>query len=397
MGKILEPNIKVEDIKIEADSDSEYSVNRMINEWGHAIPLVKIGDYVLQIGEVISCHVYLKLNELPSFEIQVRDDSYKIREALKKQIDKCVIFFGFRDWYVKFNGLITNVNSDSGELDLFMNGIFYQEPLYITKQKLWKETSVIDIIQDICTETKLGLFTFDNNDLNYVPDVVINPNKNNLNFTKELINRYTNNIFCYDTYGYLHIGDIESILKQPVDKYTISPKTGESIPETDFVFHTRKVNDYDEEKDDLKIYADYYTIGTNFSLSQLLTSTKYSLLFDDSTVQDLKTDSEIGYGEKTENTFIGFSKHKFPFYTERVNKLLCGNLIKLKLRQVMYEIVPFSLVNLELYLPSSAELGKEPRLDEEHSGKHMVIGYSYDYDKQDDEPQNHIEQTLYLI
>lgn len=397
MGKILEPNIEIDDIQIEADDNSEYSVNRIIDEWGHSIPIIKIGDYVLQIGELESCYVHVKLNELPSFEMVINDLSFKIRESLKNEIDKCIIFFGFRNWYVKFNGIITEINSNSGEISLYIKGIFYQEPLYINKQKLWKETSIIDIIKDVCVETKLGLNTFDNTDLNFIPDIVINPSKNNLEFVDNLLKRYTNNIYCYDTFGYLHIGDIETMKKQPVDKYTISPKTGELINETDITFLTRKINDYDEEKDDLKIYVDYYTVDSNFSLSQLLTNKKYTVFDDTNNSKELISDNNIGYGEKTFNTFSGFINHKFPSYKDRINKLLCGNLIKLKLRQVMYEIIPFTIVNLEMYLPSSGELGKGPRLDEEHSGKHIVIGYDYVYDKQTDDSQNYIEQILYLL
>lgn len=397
MGKILEPNIKVPDIVIEADENSEYSVDRILNNWGSSIPIIQIGDYVLKIVETISCHINIKINSIPSFDIVVVDTNYKIREALKKELDKCIIFFGFRDWYVKFNGLITEVQSGSGESKIFMKGIFYQEPLYLNKQKLWKDTSVIDIIKDICTETKLGLFTFDNNDLNYTPDIVINPNTSNIEFTKELLARYTNNIWCYDTFGYLHIGDIETIFKQPIDKYTISYENGEQIQPKDIVFRTRKLADADKDTD--KIYVDYYTVNTNFSLSHLLTSTKYDVFFDDESTSELKTDENIGYGDKSDNSFVGFSKHKFPFYTERVNKLLCGNLIKLKLRNVMYEIVPFTVVNLELNLPSTTDLGitSGTRLDEEHSGKHIVIGYSYDYDKKNNSEQNNITQSLYLL
>lgn len=398
MAVIIEPSIKVDDIKFEADTDNEYGAGRLINEWGRSIPLVKIGDYVLQIGEILECHITVGINTLPTFTISVNDNGYKIREMLKRQIDKCVIFFGFQDWYVKFNGIITDINSDSGDTDLYLTGNFYQEPLYLSKQFIWKEKSVVDILKDICTETKMGLFTFDNQDLNYVPDVVINPNQSNYDFTKVLLRRYTNNIWCYDTYGYLHIGNIPDMLKMKTDTYTISPLDGKIIPEEPIIFRSRKITEYDEEKESKKIDIEYHTICSNFSLSQLYTSTKYSVFDDAAVVQDIPTDSKIGFSTKTENTFAGFTKHKFPFYTERINKLLCGNLIKINLRQIMYEIVPFSNVELELYLPSSGEKGLPQRKDEEHSGKKIIIGYSYDYTKTKEESsENHITQSLFLI
>lgn len=395
MPVLTQPDIKVDDIKIQFDSESQDAVDKIINNWGSAIPLVKIGDYVLKIGEVLSCSIKVNFNQIPTFDISVDDNTFKIRTALKNEIDKCVIFFGFKDWYVKFNGIITNIQSDSGPT-VYVSGIFYQKELHDSEQKLYKEKNVSDILKEICTDCKLGLFTYENTTLQESVDVVINPNRNRIDFIKEIISRYTDNIFSVDTFGFLHIGDIETILKQEIDKYSISWKDGTPIDETPIIFRNTRFNTEFEDDEDKKIPIDSYTIDTNFSLSQLITNKTYKV-FGGTEQRDIKSYEHYGNGNNTENTFDDFLKHKNPHYNARINKLLCGNLIKITLRNVLYEIVPFTICGLELWTQRNVDDEKEEQIDEEHSGKHMIIGYSYDYEKTDSDEQNHITQTLLMI
>lgn len=400
MGKVLvEPNIEIDDIIIEADEESEYPINRIMNEWGKAIPIIKIGDYVLRIGEMVSCDINLFMNRQVSFSITVNDNDYKIREMIKREIDTCIIFFGYRDWYIKFNGILKTINSDSGDTQISLNGEFYQDTLLEKQQYLWSKLTIVDVLTEICTNTSMGLFIIDNADLNYEFDNLINPNLNNKEFIEWVIKNYTNNIFCYDTFGFLHIGSVEKILVQEVDKMTISPKDGSQIEETDIIIHNRNINNLEDEEAkefDNKIYAEYYTIDSNFSLSNLMTNSTYKVLFDDNSEIELPSNPDVGYGNFTTNSFVGFNKHKFPVYNQRINKQICGTVIKLQLEQVIYELTPFSIVHLELYMPSRGEDLTEPFLDEEHSGKKMIIGYSYNYDKSTGD-DNKITQTLYLI
>lgn len=393
MGLELQSGIKPGEIKIEFDSGAQKEVDKILNEWGSAIPLVKINDYVLKIGEVESCSINVGINKLPTFNIVVDDYTFKIRNNLKHQIDTCVIFFGYQNWYVKFTGLITNISSFSGSYQLFIDGILYVEPLYVRSQKLYKDQTIKDIIKSVCVDTKLGLYTFDNDELLNTPNLVINPNQSNIDFLKSLITTYTDNVYSIDTFGFLHIGDIETILKQPTDTYSISYKDGSKITETPLIFRTTNVAG---DNDDNKIPIDAYTIDQNFALSQLGTQKQYTV-YSDKQSKQLKTFEQYGFGEFSDNTFDGFLNHRFPQYTARVNKLLCGNLIKLKLRNIVYEVVPFTVCELELWLSRNIDDAQEVQLDSEHSGKHMIIGYSFDYVKSDSADQNHITQTILMI
>ena len=404
MAVQVKPNIKEPNIEIQFDKKSQTEVDRILNEWPTSIPLVKIGDYVLQIGDVISCSVNFSINKLPVFNLTITDQFFKIREALKSEIDKIVIVFGYRNWTVKIAGLITQINSDSINNNfLYLSGIaFYNEKLYECEQKVYVDKTIAEILKEICTECDLGLFTYDNETLSTFKfedshksknNRIINPGLRRIDFITELIEKYTDNIWMLDSLGYLHVGDIETILKSPIDKYSIDYKTGESISETDLIFTTNRTTEYEEKK----IYVDSLTIDSNFSLSYLHTHKNYKVLDEQKKERKLKTYEKYGIGDILHNTFSDWLEHKNPEYRQRVNKLLLGNLIKLNLRNIIYEIIPFTLVGLELYLDYNAEDNKPVRLDEEHSGKHMVIGYSYNYQKPDDDSASYVSQELQII
>ena len=76
-----------------------------------------------------------------------------------------------------------------------------------------------------------------------------------------------------------------------------------------------------------------------------------------------------------------------PFYKDIINKSIGGNSIKLTMKNILFELTPFSIINLEIYLPKNSNREGEDkiRLDEEHSGKKVVIGYSYNWQTKDEE------------
>jgi len=392
MGLLLKPNIKVADIKMDMDANSS-AVPRVLNEFGKNIPLVKIGDYVLKISELTSLNIKVGLNSLPSFSMTIDDSTYHIRETLKKEIDEGVIFIGYKTWYIKFNMLITTVHSDAGDSHLDLNGIIFNDKLFQTEQKSYRDQSVSDILLDVCKKTNMGLFTFNNTLLNQKIDYILNTEVRFIDFITDNILKYTDNIFAYDLFYHLHIGNIESIRKQPIDKYTLAP-TGETIAEKDMIFSS-KTRYFNAGVDDFKLPINFYTLNSNFSKTFLDNASNYKVGIPGTNQKEIKSDNKIGYGSIGTNTFPGFANQKFPFYSNIVNKALGGNVITIELKQLMFELSPFSVVGIEIYLPETGN--KQFRLDYEHSGKKVVIGWSLDYEKKDEKVENGITQTINLI
>ena len=430
MAKILDPNIIVEDIEIKADEDSKYSVEQKIEEWGRSIPIVKLNGVTLNTGDVESLTVIVDLFNIPTFRLTLKDYNFKIQERLTNKEDKCVIFIGTKDFYVKFNGIITNIGTTFTQ-SLNISGIWYQKELFDFKQEGFVDTSITDILTKICTDTKLGLFTYDNSELQIKPEYHLNPNVQQLTFINDVISTYTSNLWTIDTFGFLHVGTLNSILNKPIDKYSINPKNNSIIedgPQDILITYGRnRVEKEDETKDEEKykyaIEAESLKIETDFSLTKLQSS-QTSILYTgigSGRLLDANVNIGIENSSEAENTFSGFLKSKYPLRDERINKLLYGNVISLKLKNYLVEIVPFTLVNLEIYYPQSADVltkeivqnedGSESvnydskddlkkasyRLDEIHSGKHFVIGYSYNYRKNRKNEPNAITQDLILI
>ena len=144
-------------------------------------------------------------------------------------------------------------------------------------------------------------------------------------------------------------------------------------------------------------------VESNFSKNILYSKDEY-ILIDDASNETKLNDMQIEFensSKKKENTFYGFSnlvQQKFPNRNERINKMLYGNYLTVTLEQPFYEIVPFTVCEIDMYIPSSAEDKEEYHLDEEHSKKHFVIGMEYSYTKNNGQKQsNNINQTIYLI
>ena len=222
MPKLLDPKIDIEKIEISINTNDIDGAKSITDAWGPTIPVVKINDYVISLGDILSLSVDVKINTIPKFTIEIIDTKYKVRKALNKQkIDTAIIFIGNVEWYHKFNGIITNCISDAGDENITIIGSIYNPKLYDTVQKSYNNLSVIDIIKDICTSTNMGLFSFDNKALTNVLKNCINAGDRNINFFMELITKYTNNLWCFDTFYFLHVGDIKTIRNKPVDTYTI--------------------------------------------------------------------------------------------------------------------------------------------------------------------------------
>jgi hypothetical protein len=399
--KLLESNIKVPNIEIEVDENSEKNVERVLNEFGRNIPIISINDYVISLGDLVSLEINVAFNSflgLPTFTFTVNDSDLQIRKALKRAIDTCIIYISFQNWPIKCRGLILNTLSDIGDPLVTLSGIVYFEKLYTVEQKIYNKTTVKNILKDVCKSSDIGLFVFDNKYLNLPIGKKINPHIKRIEFIDELIKTKTrNNIYCYDVFGYLHIGNIPEMRKSPLSQYTLRPYTGEQVPPKDMIFTSIRRNDDHIETftEDFKIPISYYGITTNISELIVTTQKDLAVIFEDGK-QDLESnalDIDLQYDDM-QNMFSGFTDYNYPFYADMVNKTLKGNLISLEMNNIMFELSPFDNVMLELYLHESQD--KPQRLDEEHSGPHIVLSYSITYDRSN-KFFNGLKQIISLI
>jgi len=396
MSIIIEPNIKVGQIEIQMDNNASDAANNIMTDWGRNIPIIKIGDYVLNTGDLREFSLQITLNSFPTFTITVDDTTYKIREALKNDIDKCIIFIGYQDWYIRFNGLLNTTYSSVGDSIIILNGQYYNENLYNGQQFSFKNMTVVDILKNICSKTKMGLFTYDNVDLKQELDYSLMTGTRYIDYFDSLIKTYTSNIYSIDCHSYIHVGDIETLRKQEVDKYSLDWSTGKKIDEQPIIFKSinRSVDNINKPDGPYyKIPIKYYTINSNFSQINKETYNSYAIGFGGNGETEIKTSNLLGIGSNKTNSFIGFKKHKFPYYNDRINKSIGGNIITITTDNIIFELNPFSVVEVELYLANKN--GKD--FDkEEHSGKKIVLGYSIDY-KKTPRTLNKLTQTIELI
>lgn len=426
MGKELEPKIQAPDIKIEADKDNESGVAKILGEWPRRVPIVQINDYVLPPNELLDFSVYTGSesgsSSVPTFRMKVNDPNYVIQEALKnKQIDTVNISFGLKDWLIKFIGIITTMNVRSERKIIYLYGVWYNEKLYKSEQQIFTNKSLKEILLQICESTDIGLFTYDNEEITKPIDKVINPNIQNVTFIEQLIRMYSTNIYCFDIWGYLHLGSIEEIIKQPIDKYTFNQSSTEKNQEQhDIIFRINKREGYSKDEDeqkklDSKIDVTNYSISNDYSVSKIDLASKYVLESETSAGTDkfekeCISDQTVGITDEieSENTFHGFINipeasdtigQKFPFRKERINKQLVGNKLELELDFPVYELTIYSIVGVEMYHTLSDESRSKTiiRKDKEHSGKYLVLSIEYKYVTTRDGEDNKVVQTIKLF
>lgn len=387
MGLILEPQVEVENIEVPIDEGQD-NVDSITRTWGPTFPVIKINDYTLGYGELLNFTMTVHLNSLPTFSFEVIDETYSIRETLKNSaIDKCVIFIGYKDWYIKFNGLITSTNSDSGDSTLMIYGILLNDDWYKTEQLLYKEMTYEDILKDICTKAKIGLYTDDNPFLTKQPELLINPNLTYLDLINNILVKNTQCFWMIDFFYFLHVCNVEQLRKNPVDKFSLN-QLGESISERDIIITTDPFFQVEEDaaENPKKLIANYYSINTNLGKTIIDNNDQYFINQTEIPSTQLR---ESPINKKYENMFSAFETYFQPFYKDNINKSIGGNSIKLNMKNIFFELTPFSIINLEIYLPRnpSKDDEGEVRLDEEHSGNKIVIGYSFSWECKDENNQ----------
>jgi hypothetical protein len=67
------------------------------------------------------------------------------------------------------------------------------------------------------------------------------------------------------------------------------------------------------------------------------------------------------------------------------------------MKNILFELLPFDVVNVEIFLPDSQSQNKAFRLDVEHSGNKVVIGYSILFQSSENKETSTMTQTLDLI
>lgn len=383
MALVVEPSIKFDDIEFVVVENQEEFVNNA--KIGRKYPIIKLNGFTLNSSDIYSLRIDVSLNTLPHFHFMVLDEGLVVSKTLtQKDYDTCTIFLGFKNFYVKFDGLVTSISGDEIKS---ISGFLYTDDLFTDEQKIYDNKSILDILKELCTETKFGLFTFDNQELNTQVKTIINPGKTRFDFISEVIKRYTTNIFSYDTFGVLHVGDVASIYKQPIDKFKIEPVSGDELDEPKEIIFSNDstANEAKDNKPRIK-FADI-SIESNFGRTRVDTPKKI-IFHDEQTTFEPSTTEEIGLKVEEHNVWSGFSDHKKVSYSSQVNKMLNGTLITIETNNIIFELVPFSVVGLEIFLPSHITDKDDVRvednesvIDTEHSGKRIVIGYSYLYDK----------------
>lgn len=393
MGKILDNNVEVDDIVYWFDTDNK-AVEKVIEAWGRFVPVVKIGETTLSYGDILSFRLNVQLNNIVWFSMSLDDQLFKIREYLRNDIDTGVVRIGYKNWALKFNCIFDRTSSDAGSTNIYLEGSIYDERLYNkSKQKVYNNMSIQDILTDVCTSVGLGLYVHENETLtNTIHEKIINHGMSALEFINYLITNFTDNVWLIDPNYFLHIGNIDDIRLEEVTMYSLDWKDGTSVFERPMTFIKKSKNiESQEDPLDTKIPVRFYDIKTNYS--NVFKESRHFVVCTEDDVFDLKQKT-MNENLHFNNTFSGFKTHKTPFYEDRINKYLGGNLIELFIEHLMIEMNPLDLVNLELY---TAGHDSTSVLDQVHSGEKVVIGYKLEYTKSRDASISRTNQRIFCI
>jgi hypothetical protein len=405
MAKVLvEPALEVEDIELEYDEEFDSPDNQMFR-LGYRFPLFKFNDYLLKPDEIDSFVLSEGINTLPTYTISVNDSKYKIRESLTKDIDLSTIFVGYNTWYIKFKGILTNVRSSNPDSPyLHLEGRLFIPKLYEIEQYIYTDMTVQDILTDVCTKVGIGLCVVDCPDLGRVVHKCINPGMQFMSFLSFVITNFTNCIYSIDCYGFLYVGTIDAFKGEEVGKYAHKKANMGEGEETDIILSNKyqwEDKEYPKDEDNDLNISDY-THSSNYSEKHLSSALTYNVT-DTKEVQTLDTSPELGTGDTFYNIFEGFrdtiNSSINPFHNSITNKSLSGNLTKVTLVEPTFELTPFMMVTLNCYvMPASRGKYEENiiHLDEEHSGKRMVVKFSYKYVFQNNNPTNKMKIVQYI-
>ncbi len=426
VGKvIIPPKHKVEDIEIEFDKDSTV-VNGMIESWGQSIPVIKFNNKVIDSSSIVRFSLSLKLYNLPTFSFTIEDYNGQFQESLRvnyeskenpeeSEQDQCVIFFGYKTFYFKFNGLITNVSNTAKSNNITISGIWYNKKLYEQESFIYKEKTINEILKDICTKCELGLYVVDNEELNEKIPLIINPGRSYLNFLRTIIEKYTTCLYMFDTHGYVHIGRFEELRNEPQAKFTLT-SSGDIIKPTPMLLTNRDEAEMDSDKAEknsegkkIEKYLMFNSYGhsTDFSGKHFSLPSKQVVIGPGKTTDKdnestiLEETPKFGIGTIVTNTFKPFIKYTKPYHQNTINKQIAGNSTQIITNYLIFELNPFDIIDTEFYTEQTSTAVRTK--DKLHSGKKMLKDFNFKFSKstQFDEDGNilppKIIQTINLI
>lgn len=419
----IEPTIKLPDIEIEiggtfensetsnvsdGNTASEDTAKNLLEFYGQKIPVVQVNDNVISLGNVLNVKFNTKINSLPTFVITINDTYSTVRNNLstfdeQNYLDIVNVFIGFQNWYIKFQGIITNVRNIGHNDTLILSGTINIPKLLEREQKSYSDKSVDEILKDICQNSEIGYFSLENENLLKTYDVIINHNLRRKDFISRCIKTFTNNIWSIDFLYYLHVSNIEKLRSQTEpDKYTIK-YDGTKISPTPIKFSNKLYPEDDsdlseDEKNefDTNIRFELISTNSNFGKTNYNNSEKYYV--NSTEITSSSSVPNNGTGTIIENTFSDFEQIYNPFYENIVNKELAGKLFNIKLNRPIFEIVPFSIVDFELWTVNRPDMMMPTVQDTINSGLKIVIGQDIEFNLQSlTENEYSMTQSLILI
>lgn len=389
--KLLDSSVEVDEIIYERDiTRPETTFDGMMNSLGRFAPVLKINNIIIPWAEILHLSIKVEIGSLPTISLKIDDSAFRIREALKDDLDIGTIRIGYKNWAIKFNAIFTNVSGGLYKYNIYLNGYIFNQDWYNTiPQKSYKQSSIQDIIYDITKDVKSGLYVYSNELLsNKSYDHIILSNYNYLEAIDLLLKNYTNNFYAFDANYFLHIGDFNTIKNEPIAEYTLDWKSGESIDPKPMEYSNTPANfvkletGEDYQDNDIIPMSDY-NIDNEFSSKFISLHNNYKLFTDQSEISIIQN-NEIGIGEDSTNTFSKFVNHIIPYQNYIRDKELTKNLITFETNFVIPELNPFDVIKLKIISPES---GLKPevkdKIDEIHSGNKIVIGYEikFKYDQ----------------
>lgn len=395
--KIIDPKVNLGKIEIDIGKDQPQEAEAVIKNYGPFVPIIKIKDEVINLGDILYYWYSVEFNRIPVFVIKI-DDKFNRFKALfnDDEVITGVAFIGNKNWYHKANILVNDTVTDSnGVLTLY--GIFYNPKIYDSVQSSFSDKSLIEIYTEICNNTDLGLYLVENEKLTKKLPLILNTNTQYINLIEDLVTKYTqNNFWCIDNYYMLHLQNYDTLIKKETDKYSI--KDGIQIEEPLPVIITNYPNPKNEIDEDLKKFVAYdHIVNNNVGINMINTAKSYTI-----NNTDITSHEKIGFGVSSANTFSRFQENSFPFYNEIFMKEITGNMFELKMQTLLYEVFPFMVVETEIYNLSEDQDERHYIINEKHSGKHIVMGYEFEYTKPGSSEGNladkpEILQTIKLI
>ena len=392
MGLKFQHQQVLPDIELYIDENlTNEKVDKLTEEWGPNIPVLMINDYHIPIGNLLSMEIDVSINKLLTLELVVDDVNQIVQNMLKNnEYNLITTFIGNKDLHYKFQTVIKSTYTDVKNNNLIISSELWVKEFYDNQQLKFNDKSIDEILNNQLQELQIGYFTSDNVSLQNKISEIINPNKSNLQFITEIINKYTDNIWSIDQNIMFHIGNLEGFLKNNVSKF-IFYENIKLNEKKDIILTNTMLKEQPENENDEKVNPD----GLRFRFYSIDNKTTEILKQEYKVVSETDDEkiifkNDLGIGNTTENTYSKFVDRYFPNYHKIIRKQLLGNVFTVAMSNVLLEIYPFQKVYLELYTKN-----EDDEITKKITEK-LIVGYKFIYRRtKSDKPQ--LKQTIKLI